>query len=144
MLILHKEKLLCREDIKLMEEVKSLYINFSFEFSVFHLTGVALAIYIKVMLLFSQPSNCNKTKEELQKLNFSIYSWTIYSQSINIWTLFFTCFLFLYFLTWLSQREKKIYFRLSYSFCSIQYCEKVVFLLQNCFTQYLYFADDLI
>lgn len=53
MLILHKEKLLCREDIKLMEEVKSLYINFSFEFYVFHLTGVALAIYIKVMLLFS-------------------------------------------------------------------------------------------
>lgn len=32
MLILQKEKLLCREDIKLIE-VKSLYINFSFEFS---------------------------------------------------------------------------------------------------------------
>lgn len=54
MLILQEEKQLCREDIQLMKEVKSsLYINFSFEFSIFHLTGVALAIYIKIIVLIS-------------------------------------------------------------------------------------------
>lgn len=53
MLILQKEKHLCREDIQLMEVKSSLYINFSFEFSVFHLTGVALPVYIKIMLLIS-------------------------------------------------------------------------------------------